>query len=266
MNWTRRCAVTAITLLSATTARASSMDDPVCADRPGQGSATCTVPKRHWQVEWGLAGWSLSKSSGTRSTELDLAGTTIKYGVAERWDLEVAIGPYIRSVERSQAGRSSARGLGDMTIMVKHELAVPGAFSAALYPVLKLPTAARSIGNGKVEGGLVVPLQYALKSSALSLAASPDIDVAADGDGHGYHAAMTQVAGLGYQASRTLSLTVEVWGQWDWDPAGTVRQYRADVAAAVLAGSNVQLDSAVAVGLSRDAPDVELSGGVSVRF
>ena len=63
-----------------------------------------------------------------------------------------------------------------------------------------------------------------------------------------------------------LNLSAEIWGQWDWDPAGTTRQASADGAVAYLLSNNVQLDAGANFGLNRNTPDVELYGGVSKRF
>jgi hypothetical protein len=88
----------------------------------------------------------------------------------------------------------------------------------------------------------------------------------ADSDGHGHHAAMAQVVGLGLQASEKLNLSAELWGQWDWDPAGTTRQATADVAAAYLVNKDFQLDVGANFGLNRNTPGLELYTGFSVRF
>ena len=77
---------------------------------------------------------------------------------------------------------------------------------------------------------------------------------------------MTQVASLGWQATSKLNLSAELWGQWDWDPAGTVRQYSADASIAYLANKRVQLDAGGNFGLNRNTPDVELYAGIAKLF
>ena len=133
-------------------------------------------------------------------------------------------------------------------------------------PFVKAPTAKHSLGNGKWEGGLLVPIGYAIPKSPLAIGLTPELDWVADGDGRGHHAAMAQVASLGWQASERLNLSAELWGQWDWDPSGTTRQASADGAVAYLVGSDVQLDAGANFGLNRVTPDVEIYGGVSKRF
>lgn len=100
----------------------------------------------------------------------------------------------------------------------------------------------------------------------LSIGLTPELDWVADGDGHGHHAAMVQVASLGWAVNDKLNLSAEIWGQWDWDPAGTNRQASADASAAYLVSNDVQLDAGANFGLNRQTPNVELYGGVSFRF
>jgi hypothetical protein len=77
---------------------------------------------------------------------------------------------------------------------------------------------------------------------------------------------MEQVVTLGWQATDKLNLSAELWGGWDWDPSGTTRQASADGSIAYLLSNDVQLDAGANFGLNRVTPDVELYGGVSVRF
>lgn len=238
---------------------------PICTDRPGKSSSTCTVPKGYWQVESSLADWSLTRVGGTRSTSLALGSTAVKYGLGDAMHVEVAVAPYVRNRERSGDGRTTVSGFGDVTVKVKRRLtAADAAFSAALVPFVKLPTAARSIGNGKVEGGLVTALSWSL-GEALSLSSSPEIGLIADGDGEGYHAAGAGTLSLGVAASDRLSLAAELWAGWDWDRR-TTRQASLGGNAAYRISEDVQIDGQLDFGLTRDSADVEVSGGVSMRF
>jgi hypothetical protein len=77
---------------------------------------------------------------------------------------------------------------------------------------------------------------------------------------------MAQVASLGWQVTDKLNLSAELWGQWDWGPAGTTRQASADSSVAYLLNKEVQVDAGANFGLNRQTPDVELYAGVSKRF
>ena len=129
-------------LVLASAARAAPADEPICTDRPGKSSSTCTVPKVLWQVESSFADWSLTRSGGVRSTSLALGSTALKYGVSEATHLEVAASPYVRNRERWDEGRITHSGLGDVTFKVKRRLtAADAAFFAAVVPFVKLLSA-----------------------------------------------------------------------------------------------------------------------------
>ena len=240
---------------------------PICADRPGKATGTCTVAPGHLQMETGLASWSLSKDSGVRETSLTLGETVIKYGLGDRTEIAVDITPYTRTSVRAAGVKASASGFGDTTIQLKHRVTADDAsVEIALLPAVKIPTAKRDIGNGKVEAALLVPISYSIPHSKLSIGATPEIDWLADGEGHGHHAAMAQVVTLGWQATDRLTLSAELRGQWDWDPAGTTRQYSLDGSMAFATSNDVQLDLGANFGLNRNTPDLELYTGAAIRF
>ena len=248
-------------------AAAEEYPDPICADRPGKATGTCTVAPGHLQLETGLASWSLSKDSGARATSLTLGETVIKYGLGDRTELGVDITPYTRTSTRAGGVKASASGFGDTTFQLKHRITADNApVEIALLPAVKLPTAKHDIGNGKVEAALLLPVSYGMPHSKLSIGATPEIDWLVDADGHGHHAAMAQVVTLGWQAARRLTLSAELWGQWDWDPAVTTRQYSIDGSVAFAASNDVQLDAGANLGLNRNTPDLEIYAGASIRF
>jgi hypothetical protein len=244
-------------LLAAPAAAAD--EQPICATRPGKSTAPCTVPAERLQLETGLADWSVQKSRGERDTSLAIGETTVKYGLSDRSDIELDVTPWQRS--------GGTSGFGDLVASYKQLLTAPGAaLQVALLPSVKIPTAKHSLGNGKWEGALAIPILYTIGKSPFSINLTPELDWAADADGHGHHAAMAQVIDLGWQLSEKLSISGELWGQWDWDPAGTTRQYSADGAVAYLVTNDLQLDAGANFGLKRNTPDFELYGGISKRF
>lgn len=260
------CIIALVLLASSSAAFAD--EQPICATRPGKSTAPCTTPAGHWQVETGLAEWSLQKpGGGERDTSLTIGETVVKYGLTDRSDIEIDVTPYERMTSRLGDARQSASGFGDVFVSYKQALTSGDApVQFTLLPYVKIPTAKSSIGNGMWEAGLLVPIAFAIGKSPFSINLTPELDWVADADGRGHHAAMQQVASLGWQVNKMLSLSAEIWGQWDWDPAGTTEQYSADGSVAYLVNNDVQLDAGANFGLNRNTPDVELYTGVSVRF
>ena len=240
---------------------------PICADRPGKATSTCAVAAGHWQIETGLADWTLEKSAGERDTSLVIGETTIKYGLTDRSNIEIDVTPFERATSRIDGVHGSVTGFGDVNVLYKQQLTSPDApVQIDALPFIKIPIAKHDLGNGKWEGGLLVPIGYSIPKSPLAIALTPEVDWVADADGNGHHAAMAQVVSLGWAVTEKLSLSAEIWGAWDWDPAGTTRQASADGSLAYLVSSDVQLDAGANVGLNRNTPDAELYGGVSLRF
>jgi hypothetical protein len=254
-------------LLALASTAAAAEEQPICAARPGKSTPACTVPAGRFQLETGLVDWSLQRSDGERDTSLVIGETTFKYGLTDRSDIEVDVTPWQRATSRVGGVHESASGFGDISVAYKQQLtANDAALQVAALPVVKIPTAKHSLGNGKWEAGLLVPIGYSIPKSTLSIGVTPELDWVADGDGHGHHVAMVQVASLGWQVTDKLNLSGDLWGQWDLDPAGTMRQYSADGSVAYLVNNDLQIDAGANFGLSRNTPDVELYAGISKRF
>jgi len=254
-------------LLASASGAGAADQQPICADRPGKATSACTVPASHWQLETGIADWSLQKAGGERDTSLALGETTIKYGLSDAFDIEVDVTPWERSSSRLAGVLQGASGFGDVNLIYKQRLTSSNApVQVSAMPVVKVPTAKHSLGNGKWEAGLLVPIAYSIPKTPLSIALTPEIDWAADADGHGHHGAMVQVVSLGWAATGKLNLSAELWRQWNWDPSGTTREASVDGAVAYLVSNDVQLDAGANLGLNRNTPDFEIYAGVSKRF
>lgn len=243
-------------------AAAAAAEAPICADRPAKGNAVCTVPAGRLQIETSAAQWSRTEGGSMTTNGLSVGSSLIKYGLSDHSDVEVGIAPLVR-VKTNGASQS---GFGDVLVRYKHRLSGDTApVQVALIPFVKLPTARRGIGNRKVEGGLAVPVSFAL-GGGVTATLGPEVDLLADGDGHGRHAALVNLVNLSGTVAPRLTLSGELWSNLNFDPAGTVRQASADVAAAYAVSNVVQLDAGANFGLTRDSADVELYAGVSVRF
>jgi hypothetical protein len=250
-----------VAALMTTATPVAAADEPICPDRPSKSTGECTVPAGHWQVETGLIDWSHDSSSDFTT----VASSLIKVGVSDRADVELSLTPF--ESLRTNSPHQRVSSFGDLVARVKYRLTPDSApVQVAIDPFVKLPTANRRLGNGKVEGGLLVATSAPLGKSGLTLSLDPELDILADADGHGRHASMIQVLNLGAPLNRKVSVSAEYWAQWDWDPAGTQRQQSADASIAYLLSNNVQLDAGANFGLNSQTPDVELYSGVSVRF
>jgi hypothetical protein len=71
---------------------------------------------------------------------------------------------------------------------------------------------------------------------------------------------------VGYALPGDVTLSTEMWGDWNADPAGAPAQYSLDFAAQKLLTKTLQIDGGVNFGLNRATPDVQLYAGLATKF
>lgn len=246
-------------------AASTSAPAPICTDRPTKANAACTVPMGDIQIEADFANWTHNSLAGTRTDTILYTNPTIKYGLGPRTDIEVNIAPYETVRTRSGGVTDKIGGVGDLYVRLKQELTDPSAkVQVSLIPYVKAPTAKVGIGNGKVEGGVIAPVVFALPAG-LTLNFGPEVDVLADADGHGHHAQVVSLVNLAKSIGKA-TLYAEFWNAQNFDPAQTVHQYSADVAVTYLLNPTLQLDVGGNFGLNDATPDAQLYVGISTRF
>lgn len=244
----------------------SSPTAPICTDRPTKSNFACTVPKGAVQVEADAFNWLSTSADGARLDQLLFTNPTVKVGLSDSSDIQLNWAPFVRARARSADGSVSVReGVGDLTLRVKQRLTpADGALQIALLPFIKLPTAPTGIGNGKVEGGLAVPINVGVPGG-WTITLGPQLDVLADFDGSGHHLGLTGLVNVGKQFG-AITLYTEIWTSQNFDPSGTVGQWSSDWAVAWLVTPTLQLDVGAHIGLNRNTPDVVSYVGISARF
>jgi hypothetical protein len=253
-----------LVLLASTAAAAP--DLTICADRPSKANGTCTVPVGHWQLEVSGADWTHVRDSGVTVNATSIGQTFVKLGLTDHSDLEVGFTPYVQVRGSGGGVHDHVSGIGDTLVRYKHRLSGADApVQVGLLPFIKLPTANHDIGNRKVEGGIAVPANFA-GPAGITVTVGPEVDALSDGDGHGYHAAVTNLVNLGFAPSDKVALSAEIWNSLNFAPHGTVRQWSADASAAFLPTKRIQLDAGANFGLSRATPDLEIYAGASILF
>lgn len=246
---------------------AAAQDRSYCPARPGLGEPACTMAPGKVSLEIGAATWERTGDSAVRADTLTLADTLVRIGVTESSEVSIGWTPFISERTRDPGGISTARGGSDVTLAFKQNLHHPDGrgFAFAVEPHVALPVAGRPGGAGDWSAGLVMPASFDL-GHGLSLQSTSEADAAVDGDRHGRHLALGEVAGLGVALSDSLSATGEVQLLRDWDPAGASTQAYAGVALALSLSEDLQLDGGAVAGLDSAASDVQLYAGIARRF
>lgn len=247
-------------LLAASAAQAE--DPPLCTDRPAKANAVCTVPAGKWQVESAAVDWSRVDQDGRENETLLVGSTFLKVGLSSRSDFEAGFIPYVRVRGEGDA----VSGVGDLTLRYKHRLTAPDSgVQVAIIPFAKVPTAKKGVGNGKGEGGLVLPISFAI-AGPVTMTFGPELDVLADADGRSRHAGVVQLVSVSGVVAARLTLLGELWANWNFDPNGTSKQVSADIGAAYAATNRLQFDAGANFGLNHNTSGLDLYAGASIRF
>src|SRR5579872_178205 len=242
-----------------------------CTDRPTKGTAPCTVDAGHVQIESDLVNVTWDTSGGADTTTVLYTNPTLKLGITNTLDLEFNIAPYVTvaSKDRARGVTTRAEGVGDLFVRAKLNLVGDdsGNVAIALDPYVKFPTANRQVGNGQVEEGIVVPIQIGLPAG-WSFSTDPELDGLKNALSDGQHANIAGLVALSHALSKTVTLSLELWGDENFEPSGHVTQSSADVGVAWIPAShpNFQLDGGVNLGLNNHTPGAQAYVGVSQRF
>ncbi len=241
---------------------------PICTDRPTKGTSTCTAEVGTFQVESDVFSGTFLRLDGVSTDTYLVTNPTLKYGVSKSLDIEVNIAPYEFVRTRSgSAGVDVEGGVGDLYLRAKYAAynSADGRFAFSIVPYVKAPTARSGIGDGAWEGGAVAAISYKI-TDKLSLALSPELDAFEDSAGDGRHLNHIEVGSLNYSLPDSVTISGEIFGDWNYDPAGEIDQYSADVALAWGVTNFLQLDAGLNFGLNRYTPGVQGYVGVSKKF
>ena len=240
----------------------------LCTDRPTKSTGPCTVDAGHWQAESDIYNVTVQRDAGITTTTELFTNPTLKLGLTDSLDAEVNIAPFERVTVKDHGVTTRTSGAGDLYLRLKDSL-VGGdnaKVAISLSPFLKVPTARSGLGDGAAEGGIIVPVQFALGDWQLLF--DPELDVLKNAADDGRHVSAAGLVSLSRPASKTVTLSAELWTQSDFDPNRTTTQYSADLGAAWIPAKapNLQLDTGVNLGLNRATADVQVYVGISRRF
>lgn len=238
-------------------------------DRPTKSNGPLTVDAGRFQYETDLVSYLHSNAGGVSTRTYVALDPTLKVGLTRRVDLELQFNGYTDTrVSDPGAGSTLSRadGAGDLVVRSKVNLFGNdgGAVAMALIPYVKLPTAARALGNNQVEGGLIVPVSMTLPAG-FALTVMPEVDVLRNNSDSGKHFNFTGVVNLGYTISKQWTVFGELYSAVGTD-AHTPPVYTVDVAVAYLLTDTIQLDAGVNIGLNCNSPNIQLYTGISQRF
>lgn len=237
-------------------------------DRPPKANVPYTVDAGHFQYETDLVNFTHQVVGSARTDTLLMPNPTFKVGVTNNVDFEVNV-PFagVHNFNTATAAPSTFWSIGDTFVRSKINLwgNDGGDTAAAVIPYIKAPTAPLGIGNGAVEGGLIGPVAVSLPN-AFTLLLVPEIDVLKDSADGGWHGNYVLDVNLSREVIKNVTAYVELWYDYNADPAQKANLLSLDLAVAWVFLPNIQLDLGANIGLTSATPAIQVFAGLSQRF
>lgn len=243
-------------------------------DRPDTTEVPFTVDAGHFQTESTLFGYARTRPDvdGAESDVYEFAYTNLRIGLTNNVELSLVWQPYgivnTNLVDPEPNLRQS--GVGSVDIRGKINLWGNDDFekigsAAALLPIVTIPTDDdNGIGVAAVEGGMVVPVAFALPAG-FGLGSNFGLFAIQDEDGEGYHTEYIATSALSYDWTDKFGTYVEVVGLFGVDdPRGDIVQLGTGWTYALT--DDVQLDGGINIGLTDASDRYNPFVGLSMRF
>jgi hypothetical protein len=235
---------------------AQALAEPPAFDRPGIAFSPTTLPVHSFAWEQGLPDFQRDRSDGVTQRAYS-ASTRLRYGITERWELQLAA-PLYEQIDTNGSGQAfTAAGAGDLSLAVKVGL-TPGddRFNMALLGVVSVPTARRDIGLGSEQYSFGATAAWSLgEQQTLALYANVDLLES--------HATWTLSPSWSFALSDDVGGYLEAGYQFGGEkgqPANAV----AGGGLTWMVTPTVQLDAYGFAGLTNDSTDLGAGCGVSV--
>jgi hypothetical protein len=236
-------------------------------DRPDKTESPITVDAGHFQLEMDFATYTFDRTKHETTKAWAVAPINVKAGILNNVDLQMIVETYnTQTTKNRDTGRKDrVSGFGDVTLRVKTNFwGNDGGFSAfGMMPFVKLPTAGDDLGNGAVEGGVILPLLLRLPAD-WEIGTEIEVDHARNAARNGYHQDFIQAITVGHDIGKWsgyLELFSDVSNEAH---AGWVATF--DCGVSYRLTRDVQLDAGVNIGLTEAADDLNPFVGLSVRY
>lgn len=237
-------------------------------DRPGLSHDPTTVDAGHVQIETGGFEhvWDPRGPSEKTTRRWMYAAPTVRVGVLNWLELQAGVPISHLLRESSTDDRMRASGFGDTNVGAKINLVGNdgGDHILALLPTVKIPTAARGVGNGRAEYFLAAPYNYKI-SQDLLLTVEPSVAAVRNEANTRYRDSYGLIVGFDQTIAKKFVASVEVQTQVS-SARNTATTWAVGPSLAYFATKNLQLDGGITFGLNKATPRYNPYMGVSVRF
>ncbi|HXF90746.1 MAG TPA: transporter [Candidatus Nitrosotenuis sp.] len=244
-------------------------------DRPDKTEGPYTVDPGHFEFDIGIIdyAWDHDKNHGNdqKTRSLNLFGTEIRIGLINKLELQIILSGYnrVRTRDFFTGQTMKQHGYGDTFVRFKYnfwgnESQCKSKTAFGVIPFVKFATNQDHLGNRSTEQGISFPFDVKI-TDKLSFSCMAQVN-ASKGNGRGKRVAeFLQSAEFGYQFTDKLSGFVELFT--DKSTAGGSKWIiTGDYGFVYSLNDNVALDAAMFIGISKEAPDMEVTAGISFRI
>ena len=236
-------------------------------DRPDQTESPYTVDAGHFQIEMDMVSYTHDRAGGITTESFVIAPVNFKAGLLNNVDVQFVLDSHVS--ERTKATALPATrtsGGGDLQTRLKINLwgNDGGDTALAVMPFVKWPTAKSTLGNGHVEGGVILPLSISL-GERFGLGLMTEVDFLRDDAGGGHHTDYVNSITISCDVTERLGAYVEFFTVISTEQ-GSDWTGQFDLGATYGLTPNVQFDAGANIGVTRSAPDWQPFVGVTVRF
>ena len=236
-------------------------------DRPDQTESPFTVDAGHVQVEMDLVNYTHDRANGVTTETLAIAPINFKVGLLNNVDVQFLLDTYVREKTKVATFPSTkTQGTGDLLTRLKVNLwgNDGGETAFAVMPFVKWPTANSALGNGKTEGGVILPLSISL-GDRFGLGLMTEFDFLRDAVGAGHHTDYVNSITLSCDMTDKIGAYVEFFSLISTEQ-GSDWQGQVDLGVTYGVTADVQLDAGINLGVTDSAPDYQPFVGLTARF
>jgi hypothetical protein len=235
-------------------------------DRPPKANSPYTVDAGRFQYETDIAVFGYGDTNGVKTDDWTVLDPTLKLGLTNTIDAELQITPYESVATKSATSNTTQSGFGDTYARLKINVLGDdhGAVAIAFLPYIKLPTARSGLGNGRVEGGLILPISFSAPGG-FTVIVMPEGDYLKDTADSGHHVAFDFLINVSHALDNRWTLFTEVFTTQSFH-ARDKPIYTLDEALTYALSANLQLDFGGNFSLDGVAPRAQLFTGLSQRF
>jgi len=231
-------------------------------DRPDATESPFTIDPGHVQIEMDFARFGRNRDVVREVDAWEAAPFNLRVGLSPQWEAGVFIVPFQSETVTMDGGRERRSGFGDTVLRAKWNARGNdgGDLGFGLIADVKLPTASDDFTNGKIEGGLTLPISFPLVGG-WSGGAMTSIE-AVYSEAGSFRAVWSNTITAGRELGRNWGGFIELTSSTgDSSHAAT---FNCGITRRI--GTDTQWDAGANFGLSRAAEDVVVFSGVSRRF